>query len=199
MYLNLLTQQISLSYFLLRVQIYLLGCCIFQPMPSSIFHERIFAKHLKQHGTDFRPLKTHPLFRRMPNSEILELYRKHLSKYLQHTKEEINSKIAAIGRITSKEDGLYAELEDITGKIIKNMKMPVMDNKMMIILKDKEYYLKQQLSYVNELIESKKEKPISNTKQNNETKQISNTKQNEMLLICLTKSRRVKSNNKSTA
>ncbi|KAI5172696.1 hypothetical protein PAEPH01_1786, partial [Pancytospora epiphaga] len=118
-------------------------------------NKKIFVDYLNQYGTNFSYVRKTKNFLDETNKSLLNVYTEHLggkADFVHPTGRESNlSIIHKIFKKDGEDDSYYceAEMSDMEG--IGKAKLDLGDYKLPFLLKDREYFLKQQLTYIWEM------------------------------------------------
>lgn len=113
--------------------------------------KRLFAQCLGIYGTDFTYITGLPEFKDVRAADLLEEYRRHLQELAVHTRPcGTESSITMINKIFRDDAFLKAQVELGEGGV-RSTVLGMDDDRLPFLLKDREYFLKQQLAYVYEL------------------------------------------------
>lgn len=113
---------------------------------------KIFVEFLEKYGTDFHHIKKHPEFKEATDEDLLQMYTAHLAEcaslVIGATEE---SSFLRIDKIFRTPFGMCAFVDAGDGQPKRKELLSLKDKRLPLLLKDREYFLKQQMSCINEL------------------------------------------------
>ncbi|KAI4292569.1 hypothetical protein PAPHI01_1843 [Pancytospora philotis] len=112
--------------------------------------KELFVEYLNVYGTDFTHLLQRADFAEESTASLMEMYREHLGGKLAAVRPGLQeSDIALIHKIFRRDGQLVARVDTDGKKRVCELRLD--DGRLPFLLKDMEYSLRQQLSYIHEL------------------------------------------------